>query len=141
MLVTQPPSRDHNEEEEKKEMKTLESICASNLSLPPETFIFSLTNYRPALTQPTLVTYFFAAISSDDSLTFFNVRATAEPSKATTASVEIEKKISNIHAGVSCCASFSTISEPPVIVTGGRDGFLKLWDAADKVMRSQLKTR
>ena len=90
-------------------MHTLKATASSSLSLPAENYIYSITSASPGSS--------FAAISSDDSLRVFN---SADISRA---SVVAAKSHAN---GVTALKSYQ--QQQQVLVTGGRDGKVKVWD-------------
>ena len=79
----------------------------SGLSLPADTYIYRFAPIDAAL----------AAISSDDSLRVFD----AETLQLVSGGV-----FDNVHDGVTCLKT--TGSEPKMLFTAGRDGFIRSWD-------------
>lgn len=90
-------------------MHTLKATASSSLSLPAENYIYSITAASPGSS--------FAAISSDDSLRVF------DSADIRRASVVAAKCHSN---GVTALKSYQ--QQQQVLVTGGRDGKVKVWD-------------
>jgi hypothetical protein len=88
-------------------MHTLKATASSSLGLPAESYIYSIAASAPGS---------FAAISSDDSLRVFDA-----------ANLERVSVISRkTHDGVSALRSYTGDSQ--LLVTGGREGSVKVWD-------------
>ncbi|KAL4880151.1 WD40-repeat-containing domain protein [Aspergillus karnatakaensis] len=88
-------------------MHTLKEAASSSLSLAQDNYIYSIV--------PSSQTE-FAAISSDDSLRIFDVNKLSHASLVA----------SNAHAGVTSLRTYDASNR--LVITGGRDGRLKLWD-------------
>lgn len=89
-------------------MHTLKAIASSSLGLPAENYIYSIAASAPG---------YFAAISSDDSLRVFDA-----------ANLDRVSVVSHkTHDGVSALRSY-TAGDAQLLVTGGRDGTVKVWD-------------
>ena len=89
-------------------MHTLKAIASSSLGLPAENYIYSIASSAPG---------YFAAISSDDSLRVFDA-----------ANLDRVSVISRkTHDGVSALRSY-TAGDAQLLVTGGREGTVKVWD-------------
>jgi WD40 repeat protein len=89
-------------------MHTLHAVASSTLSLPTDSYIYSITPSAPGT---------FAAISSDDSLRVFDA-----------ANLDRGSVVSNAtHAGVTALRSFG-VGGSQLLATGGRDGKVKVWD-------------
>lgn len=84
-------------------MHTLKPVASSTLSLPTDNYIYSITPSAAGT---------FAAISSDDSLRVFDTSLSS--SVLSTAA----------HDGVTSLRRF----DDSLLVTGGRDGKVKMWD-------------
>ncbi|CAI7655313.1 unnamed protein product [Penicillium bialowiezense] len=95
-------------------MHTLKPVASSTLSLPTDNYIYSITPSAAGT---------FAAISSDDSLRVFDTSLSS--SVLSTAA----------HDGVTSLRRF----DDSLLVTGGRDGKVKMWDvrAAKPVVEMQ----
>ncbi|KAJ5682688.1 hypothetical protein N7462_005853 [Penicillium macrosclerotiorum] len=91
-------------------MHTLKATAASSLSLPADNYIYTLAASAPGS---------FAAISSDDSLRVFDA------SSLDRVSVVAHK---THDAGVTALRTYAA-GESQLLVTGGREGKIKLWDA------------
>lgn len=88
-------------------MHTLKATASSSLGLPAESYIYSIAASAPGS---------FAAISSDDSLRVFDA-----------ANLDRVSVISRkTHDGVSALRSYTGDSQ--LLVTGGREGSVKVWD-------------
>lgn len=90
-------------------MHILKNTASSSLSLPAENYIYSITAASPGSS--------FAAISSDDSLRVF------DSNDIRRVSVVAPKTHSN---GVTALEPYQ--QQQQVLVTGGRDGKVKVWD-------------
>lgn len=90
-------------------MHTLKATAASSLSLPAESYIYSIAASTPGS---------FAAISSDDSLRVFDA---ANLDRVSVISPKTHD------AGVTSLQSYAA-GESPLLATGGREGKVKLWD-------------
>lgn len=90
-------------------MHTLKATAASALSLPAESYIYSIAASAPGS---------FAAISSDDSLRVFDA---ANLDRVSVISPKTHD------GGVTSLRSYAA-GESPLLVTGGREGKVKLWD-------------
>jgi WD40 repeat protein len=88
-------------------MYTLKEVASSSLSLAGDNYIYSIV--------PSSRTE-FAAISSDDSLRIFDA------SKLSHASLVAN----NAHDGVTSLRTYDASKQ--LVITGGRDGKMKLWD-------------
>lgn len=88
-------------------MHTLKQISSSSLGLPEDSYIYSIV--------PSSRTG-FAAISSDDSLRIFDANKLSHASLVAT----------NVHDGVTSLRTYDASNQ--LVVTGGRDGKVKLWD-------------
>ncbi|GAB7341980.1 hypothetical protein MBLNU457_g0278t1 [Dothideomycetes sp. NU457] len=87
---------------------TAKQLTSSTLSLPPDTYIYTLARLQN----------FCAAISSDDTLTYF------DPSN-----LSISSQIKNANNSItSLCASHDGAG----VATAGRDGLVKVWDPRRK---------
>lgn len=93
-------------------MGTLKGVASSNLSLPPDTYIYSILPIGPPSTSPIQI----AALCSDDSLRL--VFPGLSPSTL--------KTYSNVNASVTCASRFS--DDGNLIATAGRDGLVKVLD-------------
>ncbi|KAJ5819315.1 hypothetical protein N7474_004906 [Penicillium riverlandense] len=91
-------------------MHTLTPIAASSLSLPTDSYIYSITPAAPGS---------FAAISSDDSLRVFDA------ANLNRGSVVAPK---THDGGVTALRTYSS-GDAQLLTTAGRDGRLRLWDA------------
>lgn len=90
-------------------MHTLKATDSSSLSLPADNYIYSITASAPGS---------FAAISSDDSLRVFDA---ANLDRVAVISQNTHEK------GVTSLRTYSA-GAPQLLVTGGRDGKVRLWD-------------
>ncbi|KAK1144650.1 hypothetical protein N8T08_004954 [Aspergillus melleus] len=88
-------------------MHTLKATASSSLSLAEGSYIYSLEASSPDS---------FAAISSDNSLRTFDAASLSHVSLVAT----------DIHEGVTALKSYNDNQQ--LLVTGGRDGKVKLWD-------------
>jgi len=83
---------------------TAKPLDSSTLSLPPDTYIYSLARLRSSC----------AAISSDDTLTYFR------PSN-----LSVTLQVKNAHQSItSLCAT----PDQSGVATAGRDGVVRVWD-------------
>jgi len=99
-------------------MGLLEQIGSSDLSLPPNSYIYKiLSTARRYDSIPYTETSELAAISSDDSLRFFD-----------TSSLRLSPNglIKNVNKSVTCLERFD--NEGHVYATAGRDGLIRFWD-------------
>ncbi|KAF2140189.1 uncharacterized protein K452DRAFT_288955 [Aplosporella prunicola CBS 121167] len=87
-------------------MRTATPLTASNLSLPPDSYIYALS---PAGSSA------LAALSSDDSVRWFDP-----------ASLQLlpDGVVKNAHRSVTCLKAW----DEHVLATAGRDGAVRLWD-------------
>lgn len=89
-------------------MHNLQAVASSSLSLPADSYIYGITAAAPGT---------FAAISSDDSLRLFDA---ADLNRGAVVS-------SHTHdGGVTSLRSYAGESQ---LLTGGRDGKVRIWDA------------
>ncbi|KAF7718180.1 Uncharacterized protein PECH_005641 [Penicillium ucsense] len=102
-------------------MHTLQATAASSLSLPAESYIYSIAKSAPGS---------FAAISSDDSLRVFDA---ANLDQVTVVSAKTHE------AGVTSLRSYAT-GDSQLLVTGGREGKVKLWDVRAKKAIMEMET-
>lgn len=79
-------------------------LAQSNLSTSPETYLYTLTRTGSD----------FATIGSDDALRIFNIP-----------DLKPTRTYSPAHTGISC---LTTASDSTSLLTGGRDGLIRLWD-------------
>jgi len=79
-------------------------IAHSNLSLKPDTYIYTLARLQNAC----------AAISSDDSLTYFDPTSLA-----------VTHRVRDAHKSITCLAPTYDLKST---ATAGRDGLIKFWD-------------
>lgn len=91
-------------------MHALAATAASSLGLPAENYIYSIVASAPGT---------FAAISSDDSLRVFDATSLDRVSV-------ISRKTHS--QGVTSLRNY-TADDSQLLVTGGREGMVKLWDA------------
>lgn len=89
-------------------MHTLQAVASSSLGLPADNYIYSIAASAPGC---------FAAISSDDSLRVFDAANLDRVSV-------ISRKTHNV---VSSLRSW-TAGDAQLLVTGGREGKVKVWD-------------
>lgn len=102
-------------------MHTLKAIASSSLGLPAENYIYSIAASAPG---------YFAAISSDDSLRVFDA-----------ANLDRVSVISRkTHDGVSALRSY-TAGDAQLLVTGGREGTVKVWDVRAGNAVVEMETR
>jgi WD repeat-containing protein 89 len=93
-------------------MLAFRPVASSSLSLPSGSYIYSLAAALPGLS--------LAAISSDDSLRLFDVRSLQVVSVTAGSTHE---------NGVTTLTEYSGVgTERGLLVTGGRDGKVRLWD-------------
>lgn len=90
-------------------MHTLTATASSSLSLPADNYIYSIAASTPGT---------FSAISSDDSLRLFDAATLSHVSLVT------RKTHDN---GVTALKTYT--GNQPLLVTGGRDGKVRLWDS------------
>lgn len=90
-------------------MNVLTNIAASTLSLPPDTYIYSIV---PTSNNA------LAAISSNDSLSIFD---------ATTLAVLPSGHFADVHEGVTCLQKWA--DDENYLVTAGRDHHVRCWDS------------
>lgn len=88
-------------------MNVLSNVAASTLSLPPDTYIYSIIPTSDAL----------VAISSDDSLSVFD---------KTTLAVLPNGHSPRVHEGVTCLHGWG--DDGNYLVTAGRDSHIRCWD-------------
>ena len=90
-------------------------LAASNLSLPADTYIYTLARLQN----------YCAAISSDDSLTYFDPTT-----------LKVLQQAAKAHEGITC---LEAALDTQGVVTAGRDGLIKFWD--DRAKEASLKLR
>lgn len=96
-------------------MRQLQAFGATNLSLPPQSYVYKLTS------SPDVK--FLAAISSDDSLRLVN-RSTLQPIA--------DGIFPKVNQSVTCLKPLKkTQGGLEALVTAGRDGFVKFWDVRE----------
>lgn len=103
-------------------MYTLSETAASSLALPADNYIYSIAASAPGA---------FAAISSDDSLRVFDA-------------ANLDRGVSVIagkthDGGVTSLRSYAT-NESQLLVTGGREGKVKVWDVRSGSMAAEFQT-
>lgn len=91
-------------------MHNLKATAASALSLPADSYIYSIAASAPGS---------FSAISSDDSLRVFDA--------ADLGRVSLVAAKTHGGGGVTSLKSYGA-GDQPLLATGGRDGKVKLWD-------------
>ncbi|OCL02231.1 WD40 repeat-like protein [Glonium stellatum] len=99
-------------------MGLLEQIASSDLSLPPNSYIYKILSTAPRYDSLSyLETKELAAISSDDSLRFFD-----------TSSLKLSPNglIKNVNKSITCLERFD--DEGNLYATTGRDGLIRFWD-------------
>ncbi|KAF7117077.1 hypothetical protein CNMCM5793_005761 [Aspergillus hiratsukae] len=92
-------------------MHTLKATASSSLNLGPGTYIYSITPTSPGS---------LAAISSDDSLRVFDAAGLDR--------VAVVAAKTHGNGGVTSLRSYGAGQDQQLLVTGGRDGKVKLWD-------------
>lgn len=90
-------------------MHNLKATAASSLSLPADSYIYSIAASAPGS---------FSAISSDDSLRVFDAASLDHVSLVAAKTHD---------GGVTSLRSYGA-GDQPLLATGGRDGKVKLWD-------------
>lgn len=96
---------------------TAKQLASSALSLPNDTYIYSLAR----------TTTLCAAISSDDSLRYF------DPTN-----LSLAHTVSKAHEGITC---LKATSDGKGLVTAGRDGTVRCWDERAKSAGVQMADR
>lgn len=99
-------------------MNDFQSVVTSSLSLPVDSYIYSLTPARQGL----------GVISSDDSLYLLDRE---------TLTVLPGGHIPQIHDGVTCLKGFD--DEGNILATAGHDGGIKFWDLRSKSRAIEFK--
>ena len=97
-------------------MKHLEPVGFSNLSLPPDSYIYSLLPLSTH-TSPGEI----AALCSDDSVRIFNTQSM---------SLVANGVLKAVNESVTCLKRYARAEdECNIFVTTGRDGRVRFWDA------------
>lgn len=107
-------------------MHTLTAKASSSLSLPPNSYIYSLTPSSPGS---------FAAISSDDSLRIFDASRGSNLGDVSVISPRSHKN------GVTSLKSYTGNNQQQLLVTGGRDGMVRIWDARNRSKDAVVEMR
>lgn len=92
-------------------MHTLKATASSSLNLGPGNYIYSIIPTSPGS---------LAAISSDDSLRVFNAAGLDR--------VAVVAAKTHGNGGVTSLRRYGAGPDQQLLVTGGRDGKVKLWD-------------
>jgi WD40 repeat protein len=92
-------------------MHTLKATASSSLNLGPGNYIYSITPASPGS---------LAAISSDDSLRVFDA--------ADLGRVAVVAAKTHGNGGVTSLGRYGSGQDQQLLVTGGRNGKVKLWD-------------
>jgi WD40 repeat protein len=92
-------------------MHTLKATASSSLNLGPGNYIYSITPTSPGS---------LAAISSDDSLRVFDAAGLDR--------VAVVAAKTHGNGGVTSLRRYGAGQDQQLLVTGGRDGKVKLWD-------------
>jgi len=96
---------------------TAKPLTSSTLALPPDTYIYTLARLQNSC----------AAISSDDTLTYF------DPSN-----LSISSQVKNANKSItSLCATHDGAG----VATAGRDGFVKVWDPRSEGVVREYRNR
>lgn len=107
-----------------------QEVASTDLSLPRNTYIYSLITCAPRATPYTFAPGGpLAAISSDDSLRFIDI-TTLTPQFGF---------VDEAHRSVTCLSRFD--DEGNVVVTSGRDGYVRFWDRRICRRATQIVTR
>lgn len=112
-------------------MGLLEQISSSDLSLPPNSYIYKiLSTARRYDSISYAETSELAAISSDDSLRFFD-----------TSSLRLSPNglLKKVNKSVTCLERFD--NEGHVYATAGRDGLIRFWDKRTMSLVMELQSR
>lgn len=99
-------------------MTVAKQVAATNLSLPADTYIYQLANLDSV----------YVAISSDDSLTYFDPTSLA-----------LTHQAKGAHQGLTCISK--DLHGSRTVVTAGRDGLVKCWDERCKGLPVQMRER
>jgi len=83
-------------------------IASSNLDSAQDTYFYSLTRSNVTST---------ACIASDNVLRFFD-----------NSTLNLQNKINHAHDGITCLTSDDANTHAGRVITGGRDGLVKIWD-------------
>ncbi|KAF2087583.1 WD40 repeat-like protein [Saccharata proteae CBS 121410] len=100
-------------------MKTAKLLATSDLSLPPDSYIYTLRSANNCL----------AALSSDNSIRLFD---------PTTLRLLPDGILNNVHDSVTCLEPWD--AEGNVLATAGRDGSVRCWDLRSKSKVMEFKT-
>jgi len=92
-------------------------LTAESLALPEDTYIYTLARLADSC----------VAISSDDSLTYF------DPS-----TLAVKHTVKNASAGLTCLIA---ASDRTVVATAGRDGAVRCWDQRAKAAGLECRNR
>lgn len=92
-------------------MHTLKATASSSLSLGPGNYIYSITPASPGS---------LAAIASDDSLRVFDAAGLGR--------VAVVAAKTHGNGGVTALRRYGSGRDQQLLVTGGRDGKVKVWD-------------
>ena len=105
-------------------MHTLKLTASSSLSLPQDSYIYTLAPSTPGS---------FAAISSDDSLRVFDAAG------GTLSGASVIAKRSHRDGTTSLKPYAGREGQQPLLVTAGRDGMVKMWDTRSREGRAVVK--
>ncbi|KAF2841267.1 WD40 repeat-like protein [Patellaria atrata CBS 101060] len=110
-------------------MTDFNQIASSNLSLPADSYIYSLITLSKRLESSVLAPGSpIAVISSDDSLRIFDADLNLLP----------DGIYENIHNSITCVSRFD--DDGNIIATAGRDACVKLWDRRTKSKVAEFVT-
>ncbi|KAI9660769.1 MAG: hypothetical protein M1831_003461 [Alyxoria varia] len=112
-------------------MKHFSEIDSCRLSLGDKVFVYALTCLSLTNTSGKIP---FAAISSDDSLTFLELSSFP--------ALDVNGVVKNAHSGVTCmtAASWKWHDGRDTVITGGRDGLARVWDCLSQGLITELRT-
>lgn len=110
-------------------MEIFDECVASGLSRPNGHFIYRLVpNGRP---DQEAQQHHFAAISSDDALTFFRVMSQ-------NGTILVDQTLENVNKGIACLESLDASRR--LLATSGSDGAIHLFDGTSQHLRRTFRT-
>ena len=118
--------------------KTFHETCSSGLGLPGDTFVYNAVAVDSATVEPGALHFVVAA--SNNTLTW--IKCSKQNEKR---SISVVNSVASAHKGITCLQPlepfFSSKPSAATLMTAGRDGLVKLWNATNGSAFMQFSTR